>query len=394
MRTKAAILIGILFVLLVLFVVAFLLIRERLATQKELAAELDRWAHVGGKTDPGALAPAACPASENAAPLYEEAFALLEGIPKEDWAKLEDLSDTRALVHVAGRYRGVYKLLRAASKMPACVWSTSDNAGPPRYRQLGPAVRCGTFTAAIALAGAEREDPEEAVEAIGVGLRLGHNLFATPFPRDLRARLKIETTMLGAFERCFRSRRLPGSSARLFSVVLDHRDMLRQAVIAHTAWVFSRLRRDEFLNSLDVPGYYPDGLTKHARDIVLIELLRSARWFVGMIQQPYHLVRQERYEPMHSSDFVVTFLDVFLWELQSLLDEATAVQARWALARSAVELRGYWMQHREYPSTLANREDPFDGRPLQYRRLGEGFEMRSLGSKGAITWQWGLPRDE
>jgi len=68
-----------------------------------------------------------------------------------------------------------------------------------------------------------------------------------------------------------------------------------------------------------------------------------------------------------------------------------------ALARTAIRLRFHKREHGGYPATFGTLTDPFDGKPLGYLPVSNGFKLWSVGENlrdeggnrfNDILWEW------
>ena len=404
----------------------------------DLQAELATIKAAGEPVTIEEVTPPEVPDAENAAVLYQQAFARLNLSPADERA----LSDLTASIRqppkrqppriatiepIIANNAAAIELLEAAARRPKCRfpvdWSDPVNAEYPHHAKLR---RCSRLLAAETALEARRGRMVRALHAAQVSFAMGEAIRSEPSLLGLFSRYAIQAVTLRALQAALADRPARTSACRdLFNYLqqVEFTQSFRRALLANRAegiWCFRYVRRN------------PSGITNLVGgDPQVFKKMYSGRQSGKMLdldEATYlHLMSEQipvaskpwREDPQvgelleHRLEglppycvMTVTLLPIFAHTSA----KRDALMSQVGLCQTALALKAYKDQKSSFPASLGDLrqviswplpQDPFSGRDFVYRRQGDGFLLYSLGpnlkddggtlsqgwDKGDITWR-------
>ena len=317
---------------------------------------MNDWKTLGGLADPPKPPPVA--RKDNAAVLYQRAFAMLRPRPGE--VELPPLADAARIAAGIDEQAEVVAVAREAAARPHCAWEKDAPNGVDVTRLAGA-------IAVEAAARANGGDAVAALEDVEVLRGLARHLRADPRIELFIYSLLVENTALDTLLLVFRDRDLPIEHAPGLLSHEDYRELAHQALARHGAVGLKRIDEQE----------YP-------QDWIMQDKTGFLRWMsdeLRALRRPYtksELPGVSGEKPRWASLLTIYPDREFIF----------ATEARARLFGVAVDLRAWKAKHGEYPATWPMPADPFSGKPLRYnRRDDEGFVLSS--EAGVVTnWVW------
>lgn len=369
---------------------------------------------------------------ENAAVLYSKAFSLLAPIrdtgldpyelpvvgvgpvptppnrlPKETLRKIKEYLDSR---------RQVLALLDAAARMDRCVFDldfTQENVITMGHRN---SMREMTKVVCLeALYCTETADTRGAARALTNAFRLTNGMRNEPGLIAMMVREATGQMALGQVERLvWRAERSPTDLHRLQRIMgrsIDYR-ALERAIVAercYTIQAYQRIKADPaaLKEARESFAIAPARDLCYALDVMDAQL-KALRW-----PCPQCLLRAAAKYPKDDSaldNFRMMVKPTLELNVPGMLETQDMVQpgifsqtlslfghhvrrlqrhiARIECARSALAVKRFDLQQGRMPERLAELEpkfiesvplDPFDGKPIRFRRVGNGFAVYSVG---------------
>jgi hypothetical protein len=396
---------------------------------RALAAERAAARRAGMPLTPAQLEEGALPKALNAAPVYERLARVLKATPldtrasqaalrlgRDGAATAEDLATARRLL--AGR-ADVMALVLQATDRPRCGFRHDWSHGPPvlLYEPLRAATRLLTTRSYLLAAGGHGP---EAIATQARGFRVAEHASADPFLIGRLVALALDRLTLGGFANLLylagSDREAAREIQRAISVARPRFDF-RRTLEGETVYglvSLEELRRggpsklEEWV-SLNVDldgdgssrksGATPRKLTPAERrswnrfvDAGEAEYLRRMRRVIASVKTPYRL-RQALFRQWIARDTAQSNDPVAALSTESLsIIAATDTAGMRARAQEEAVMAGaallaYHAGHGAFPDRLEQALpvaplDPFSGRPLRYRREGEGFVVYSVGADG------------
>ena len=380
------------------------------------------------------LAPPAVPDDQNAAVLHEQAFKLLEDIPRATDDRLrelfprsapaptaEDLAEARKLLAPCAP---ALDLIRQGTLRPKCRFDLDYNANPvamllPHPSKVQRAGRLLSYESRIEIA---QGRPDAAVADCVTALRLADGLKDEPIVVDQMVRFALIGMGTNGLQRVL-DQSEPGEAALREAVgvlaALDDRGPLLRALkgerVVDLAVV--RLVLDDPATAVELfmhtDGTSPfEGVkTKLMRASARPVLLASAIEYLDRVEQSQNLAAKPYYQSHQAFRQLENqvkqeyrtqpLAHLFAWmELPTVSKSALAYDRSLAgigKARLAIALRLYRTKHGQYPDDLAVLVpdlidklpiDPFSGKDFIYRRDGNGFVLESVGDDDQTYTEW------
>jgi hypothetical protein len=292
------------------------------------------------------------------------------------------------------------------------------------YPHLAKVVRSAYLLQTDAANHAEDANPELAVLSVNSSFALSRSLAKEPLMRSHLARIESQGITVSSLQHMLNRTGLTdeqlGSLGAALEKADDQRGLARAFIGQRCIGIygFNRLRDTSDLIAL------PAGRTRSLNQRLLINaavFLSSPQYlydFCGLLQwdELHYLQLMDRYIQTAQTDFperiaAAQVLRKFLEQQDGLhafsrgwlrgmngsrviLKDAT-VTARLRSARIVIAIERFRISHdHELPQTLAELTpfgssgvpiDPFDGQPLRYKKLAQGYVVYSVGEKGDGT---------
>jgi len=341
-------------------------------------AILEGWRAVGGKvTFAEAYAPPDVPDEENAAILYEEAYAKINQLPND----YDDYSGTPEIIDL---------LIRAAQK-PGCRWSLDPGLSAVdvnlwwfNSKFLTAARKAIKILGHYADESLSRGDNQIVIRAFDASLALGHRLQSAPLVLPMFTGIAIEDGALQKVEEFYSNS--PGADASFIRIRLASGEgtlRIDEIMLCETALCLNIL-----YGGLPYP---PENEFKpFDPDLVLMKMTGA----VTDCRQPFHMTDWSKYpvdrrNPKYGSSMAGWISDL------SLIAAMREAQLR--IARAAFDLRDIKTRTGSYPdaATWTPPINPFTGSPMTYTLEGEGFTLTAqppenlrIAKSRVPTWHW------
>ena len=428
-RTSRRVLLAVAIFLTVLVVVV---IGGLVALQQKTRTLQKRWddklAELRKKGEPvsmAELAPPALPDDQNAAVLHEQAFKLLEDIPRGTDSRLNELLPRKGAVPKAVDLAEARKLLesckpaldlvRRGTLRPKCRFKRDYNAVPPvlLLTLMSGTSRTGGFLDYDCRMNLVEGRPDDAVADCVTMLRVADGLKDEPLLVDQLVRIAVIDRGTDALQRVL-DRSEPGAAALTEAAGvlkrLDSRESLVWTVRGERCYGIALIRQAledpaKFLQNIGTKGHWTRLTALSARPLFLADgadyLDRMGR-LQDLVAKPYYqnheiLQQWEDQIAQEQEDTAHIFTGkTLLWisKIPLTYDRSLAGIGN---ARLAIALRLYRMKHGQYPDALAALvpdfieklpTDPFSGKDFIYRRDGNGFVLESVGDDDQTYTEW------
>ncbi len=371
-------------------------------------AELEMMRAAAEPTDWEQVIPKGVPAEQNAASLYEQAFALLnEGTKQEQqlhsaWNRELTAKEWLTVDSLLQKNQRALQFVRQAAQKPRCLF-TADRSNPltgisPHYARLRACARL------LALEARQRKrqgNINGVAESLRTGMRLSEHLADDPQVLiTYLVRLAIDAIALRNLERTLNDTEASRADYRAvlnaLSRLTPQKDLARAFVherlvsrFMHRLLYMGRLQElpDEAkAQNVRVPWLVGWGIARNEAFT-----LRALRQMIAEAQQDgfdwqriNRLSNLEQQARRQGCPLAAQLLPVFV----KVFPKAAQRQAQVDATRLAFALRLYRLDHGDYPSSLNTLApeylkhvplDPFSHQPFIYKREGKGFVVYSVG---------------
>lgn len=381
------------------------------------AAEIESARLAGIPVTAQALQGVIPPSERNAAPVYTKFAALLKAHPlTEDeknasFAAVGLVPPERAIQRVRQLFKRRPELLRTihqAAAYPECSFQR-DWSYPAAvdYHERLPMQDAARLLRDQSMALTYEGHPGEAIRIQAQGFRIAQHMSAWKGMLGLMGAQDVD----GMTIRCFRAILIrSGTDPAVASAVrttIEREWRPRSLIRALQEHAGSNVLDLDCLRALG-PGYLKSFLgngspgkvqmaTRQWNDYiddngsVLLQRERRAIIAAGLhywLSAPIlHAIGRETMADVNPSHLVAL---TFGFEIELEAERQAETEAAAGITRSAAALLVWRSRHGAYPSNLAPAispvpVDPFDGRPLRYRREGRGFVVYSIGTTGKST---------
>lgn len=371
------------------FVVGYSYLRS---VERDLEDAVDRWATVGGVTSLRELQPVPIAPKENAAFLYEKAFALEREYRTNGGHDFrEPIEDIELLRQKLVPCREIIETTSQASKQEQCIWKT-DYYTNPEFSQvklpyLALTRSLARILAADALVRAEDVDYSHAILNIETMLHMAQHVRSEPGMIQTLVSLGIEQLALNHLEIIFYDCEVPQTEILSILNIDDYRISAKEALIADGAGIYQFFtNQDVLLNSNS--GYEDKSGLWIMRE--LVQYLDLMTEYVRLTESPYFKVES----PCHA-----IFIPNEPWSLAGFLPatchflkQIAMAESRYLLISEAFKLREYRKEHCEYPAKWDMPINPLTGEPLEYEKTTEGFhligDIPDTEDDYSLEWEW------
>lgn len=375
----------------------------------------------GRPMSPAEIIPADVPANENAAPLYESAFALLDsesiGDKKlaavvadasRDYAADPDADEKRSTFENAlanETFVRTLELVEQAASRTRCNFNLQyDLGGMLCVRHAHDMFAIGRILKAKALLHARRGETQKTYAALEIALRMAEALRDEPMLSSAvvrNAQYSMALELLPVL--CAKAPPDDATAARLSALLADV-DLVASYVHAVDGerlfmgeWTYNCFADGNIHDFLGpendgvwaarvakgLLGYRPSLQLDHAA------YLRTHSRFAANAARPLWLWEIKPIaRPDDEFPWYATISRIITPALNSSLLHSVHVQALIRVSRTGLALLRHKLAHGAYPASLAEIDpeflgeipvDPFTGQPLVYRPEADGFVLYSLG---------------
>lgn len=422
---------------LVLLILAAVLLVFRAALDlwagRRLNAEISRLEKVYGRLDPATLAPPRVSPGENRARVIRAAASLLVVPINElgtlNWYMRASRQPSSLLTENLGRLleenRLAVQVAEQGRRRPKSNWEidyANDDANFPRLLDVRT---LGNVLAASCLVDVDAGRPDQAAEAALAGLAEAASLGGEPVTIIQLIRIGIAREQMACLQDLL-ERDQPSAAvlAELALALAENRtpDPIHTAFIGelkHANYVLGQMERG---NVGGYVGFSPSPVWAGPVSWLCRPLIRSARlrYLQGMARaielqsvppyarRPSDAKVAPKLERPRWWQFMRRFDATFLGAgLTSMAESGYQYLSVLNAAEVAVALRRFRLDRGTYPEALTDLApqylaqvpiDPFTGRPPEYTRQGEGFELRGHGPARSVPvedsrlLEWKIPR--
>lgn len=353
-----------------------------------------RWQNAGGATSPRELNYPYVPPSENAAVVHRSAMESINALSERDEDVIKDpWSHSSEEIENAFRYipRSL-KAIHEAARMEQCNWDTDlldEEVEQGRHMYLRRAVQ---ILCAEAILLKRQDNAGEAVKCLEEALLIGNHLTADEEPLGLMSRHVTDRYVLETYRKMFDEEYAPPSDIASILDEIDEQGLLINVI---------RREGTVELHQILVENGYDLRQPLEEQELDEETARRAAEWLDHMIallrtlEEPFYDVPEGSLPPeplwFRTAPNDRTRTNAYRY---SLFRSTMVWQSHNLVARTAMELRDYRRAHGEYPSVddYVPPVDPYTGKPLHYRREGNGFLLHSPAKNGEtrdmIDWLW------
>lgn len=389
-----------------------------------LTEELRLMKQAGLPTRPRELQAPLPPESRNAAPLYQQLTELLKSKPLSEADKIANQGTWRRALTAeqAGQIRkaladraDITDLVHRAVGRPECVFDRKWEQGAsmifPEFATMRMATRWLSAESALQLYDGK---PLDALRTQALGFRVSEHVSHDPMLIAYLVALATDSITLSGIERIeFVAGDRPGVAEAVLRVLntdLKPRSLaygLRGELVLPVVEMakshkgkaedyekeLERERKQGNLTS-DIPKLSAEDRLHFDGFVDRIEaaMLRHLRLLITAADRPYGEAHREFQKAeadlnAHRSDAAYVTLRIVAPVYSQSLEKAGKDQAMVATDRAAASLFVWHAAHGTFPERLEQAMgkvplDPFDGKPIRYKREGAGFIVYSVGPTG------------
>jgi ABC-type transport system involved in multi-copper enzyme maturation permease subunit len=364
--------------------------------------------------------PPPVPDKDNAALVYQQAFALAERLKnkyKEEWgympyeSTVEELTTeqkkTMSRIMKDPEFVRFYALLDRAVSMPACRFDINYEEGPAallphldKMRSLARLIKARTYILA------EEKRYTTALKSAETGLQVGNSLTYEPLLISQLVRVAVDTIVINSYRSLLSAQEgvISSDSCREIIEGIDRKDRQLTISIEGEPVIFSNDYNMEslYLNAGRRTSIKNRNFLKAYVIYVLMPMFKAESAFymqaimrlVDFAKQPYYLIKKplSTWEKKIAPEAKMPPRYVLARMVLPAYGRTLAQQARYNATldtfKLALALKIYKQQHGHYPDTLAPLApevikelplDPFTGKDYIYRRESKGFIVYSVG---------------
>ena len=407
-------------------VAALLWVIADISTRDSLEAEIEELRAKGWPTTLEELMHSEIPPEENAAAVYEQAFAqhkMLDMKGEEFLWKLEDpkvfgVIDDVGLSYLEARLQEneqALMLLHQAAQMPECHFDLVRP--PPVWMEMSVLSNCRGLTRLAVFAtraAIARGRGAAALRYWQDSIAVSHALADHQVIIAVLVRFACVSISLGALESVLQSDLLNEAQLQQALATLDAlqgRGSFASAMQGELAVAIASFNTRQivpfgtaaakrasgqpltWMDRLANAGNwgYRTWLFRPVRRYDELNLVRFIGRFAPLYEEPFYKVRAQREQLPKEAAQLAGYLLFSNWQcavFAKILEDHARHEARVASARAAVALEIYRKRHGEYPDTLDALVpsilpeapiDPFDGKPLRYVNSDERVAVYSIG---------------
>jgi hypothetical protein len=408
------------------------------AEPRDLQSERAAARREGLPLSPSQLQAPLPPASQNAAPLYTRLTAVLKARPLNEQAKKlatrfirgEKLSPDEVMEvrRLLAERRDVMDLSHAAARRPSCVFRRDWSLGPelplPEFAPMREAVRMLT---AESLMLARDGRYRESIANQSLGLQIAEHAGGEPGAISFLVGVACRAIALAGFEQIllqvgpnaeaaeavrrslaqhpvgFRMRRALGGEIVMSAILCQE---MQRSVARNGAGALASVLGASAPDLPPIPerklSPREERQVKRLLEACEADWLRRLRRMIALQSKPAH-TRLTLYNELAAPyariwDDPTLLVSAILFPVIRPADEkGVTVWARGDVAIAAAALLAYKARHGAFPERMEGTLlplplDPFTGRPIGYRREGEGFVVYSVGPRG--DFDGGQPNGE
>lgn len=359
--------------------------------RREMLDSIREWRDAGGTTTIQAMMPEEVPPERNAALALHHAFNAMPPATRSQRQMIENPYEGSHLGEVVNAYARSLGMTHEAVKLPMAAWPIVYTDGQATQRpHIEPARIMSRVLVIEALNHLAKRDPDQAMNSIETGVRLGDSLLADPNLFTIVAQRDIQDAMLTAYERIYRDKPAPPSDLQAMLSRRDYRSEFRRGLMAEGAVWLGQISGDADPSRPEETYFTTSSIRSDTATY-----LRALRGYGDAFAAPHaKSFDLKRLPPTPAWAFLLKSLRANFGEYNRALTES---EARLTLAKLAIRLRAYKESHGRYPATLDALgdvpSDPWDGKPIRYEAKDDGFTAWSLtpptdDPMGRTEWRW------
>ncbi len=354
--------------------------------------EVRRLEQAGVPVEPGRMAPPPVPDAENAALLIVDAARLLDALKDEDKPELDGLpdeegQDPETLKPYLEKCRGALEKLDEALRRPRCRFPIDYAAGlEAELHGVSSSVEFARLLHARAVLSLRAGDRAAAARDLRSILRLSECLSQEPM---LICQLIRYSVVGEAFDLLKRDRlELPEQEWKDLAAAFEapaFADAYARSFLMERAVAIDVCRKYFIAGQILGGGRNPmptGSVGGHLGVRSAAKYLRDMARAIELVRKPYVEARVGEVElqiDVERRRSVIDFLSLLLWPaVASSHQHEAAAEARCRMGAAFCRIKAAG----RLPETL-EVADPCTGKPLRYKRLEKGFELRSPGPNQA-----------
>jgi len=360
------------------------------------------------------IIPPEIPESENAAPLYLEAFEALKDLKDEEWfVEFEDIAAEKELptngLAVAKEalsrpeIQEVLQLLKKAAAKPQCRFERDWSAGAGL---LLPEVAQTRNAARVVKMSALANDAPGAVDDLILGLNLAAHLDPDPILICQLVKIAIANMMLETAQDVFQQKTVADADATRLSARIAS---MRGSEGFIRSFDGERVLLGEWAFNLFTTRKGSEELASLAGDSSPVVMFYGGRLLKPLWQADHaaylrlmHAMTQEAIKPVYEAESIDDKLEemipryciltrVLLPALGKMGRINADAEAKLTMTQTGIALIRHKTRHGAYPEDTAAIDndllakwptDPFTGKPFIYRSTAEGAVLYSVGING------------
>ena len=358
------------------------------------------------------------PASQNAAPIYEQLIQTMKDSPLEKQDAILDTygsemhpspADTQEAAAALTRRQDLVTIAHQAAAIPKCVfdrpWASGDivSIPMPELAKVRQAMRLISTESQVM---AHQGQAMSAVRNDSLGFRLAHHAESDGVAISLLVRMAIELITLRGLQKIMVTSNGDGQVARAAADAIDKNwtaPQISPIVRRETGFeisIIEQLRESgpkglvniagsEYKSQAEALAETPDSdwndILNRSGMYLLVELNKIGKAvdlpFPTAFAREKALEAAQEQEPQSPRRLVCAIL---LLKTSDIVSKRAMIIATARATRAGAAVLSYRAAHGSLPATLSDAmpsvpADPFDLKPMRYRREGDGFVIYSVG---------------
>ncbi len=353
-----------------------------------LEEQLAHWKVMSGVDSHASFYPKPVRSDANAAPLYLRAAKLIHRMenaenivnPYQDKPSIARLEQTR-------EWSQIVELVRQASSFEGCKWPVDYGSAQHAVRTPHAADRddaqhvCMWFQYAAEAHNA-RAEKDKAVDFLQMAFVLSDRIGSEPLLSDQRSHQVKDLRLLRTYNMIIRDGQVPDSRILDMLKKRDYRARMSKAwkvqVSRHADFDIPEADWPYAGHALNWPyKFFPEFLLRSGRYRACAAYLAIMAANVELFEKPHYMRKLEL--PAESPSYVYLAIEPeeYLEVLRARSAQTAVNEAVLRLALLAHQLIEYKHKHGFYPEHLDTPADPYNGKPMRYRKTEHGFILSS-----------------
>jgi len=381
----------------ILVALPLLLLAGSQISQLRLNAELARLRRAGEHLNLSELVPKVGPGEANAAPLYEQAFAMApkDMISPAGSKRAWDTTEIARVKRLAAEHLRYFALVEQASRVPTCAfpkdWGLAADLEFPELARFREAARILEARSEVEWREGRVDD---AAQSCLVSLRIADHSDQDPGMLGHLVSVAIQAVSVGELSHVFSAGDPSPATCRALYGQLGKRTRLDQVAAAmksERAWgltAFDKMMKPDSASNQakSYPAFWR--LLMHEDELCYLHTMERNIKSMG---KPYRQARAEMQATLDTVEHLPRFCFIISQMMTPagarFLSSAYRHLALAGAAQIAAAAKGYKGAHGRYPTSLGELardgwdlpSDPFTRAPYHYAREGSGIAVWSVG---------------